>query len=165
VTTTVLIIAAQIAGLPATATEAHRDVMLMAAVEETVERWCPGHRPPEPYRTLIEHLGAECYKCRELASRRLRNASTDGSVRWLFWARRHRDPEVRVRANNILRELTRCGECGGGGICRMHKPVAGGDPDGPCVNCGRWAWSHFDNPGECRACGGEGFGWTKGAFD
>ncbi len=35
--------------------------------------------------------------------------------RWLFWGRRHPDPEVRLRSNAILRRLNPCSTCKGTG--------------------------------------------------
>jgi hypothetical protein len=140
------------------------DLEFTDAVEYFVRDAVRSARPPEPFLSLLGLLGAPCYRCRDLAGQQLRSVSA-GDCRWLLWGRHSRDPEVRVRCNNMLRELTRCGECGGGGVCRLHRPAAGGDPDGPCLNCGQWAWSHFENPHDCGACGGAGFGWAKGAFD
>jgi hypothetical protein len=154
------------AGPPAAGTVAavRTDLVCAAAVEDFVRSTVPTARAPEPFRTLIFHLGAECYTCRELAGRKLRAAAA-ADRRWLFWGRSEPDPEIRLRCNNLLRDLSRCPECGGSGICRLHRTAPGADPEGACLNCGQWAWSHFEQRRDCGACGGEGFAWIKGAFD
>jgi hypothetical protein len=144
------------------------DLVMMAAVEEFAARQ-PGARPPEPFRSLIAALGQDCYKCRERASRRLAAASAT-DLRWLFWGRRSRDAEIRFRCNLILKELTRCGYCGGMGLCREYRPApgAGNGPDGgdgPCRVCRKWAWNHPESPGLCEPCGGYGAAWIKDPFE
>jgi len=174
------------------------DLEFTDAVENFVRAAEPTAVPPEPFRSLIAGLGAECYTCRELAGRRLAGKiSASGGVgvtaarrdsfgarrdpdaeiprksavqlpgpaiRWLLWARHDRDPEIRLRCNNLLRDLTRCEQCGGTGFCREFRT---GDPNqnGPCQNCGHWGWEHPECRAECWACGGDGSGWRKGAFD
>jgi hypothetical protein len=154
--------AAVILAAPPPAT-VRRDLEFTDAVEYFVRDSDRTARPPEAFLSLLGLLGAPCYRCRDLAGRQLSEASR-GDCRWLLWGRHSRDPEVRVRCNRILRELTRCADCWGGGICRVFRTDQP-DGDGPCANCGQWAWSHFDMPRECGACGGAGFAWVKGAFD
>jgi hypothetical protein len=139
------------------------DLEFTNAVEHFVRSADRRAVPPEPFVSLLRLLGAPCHRCRELASRDLREHSRD-DPRWLFWGRHDRDPEIRLRCNRILRDLTRCPECWGGGWCRVFRTEQP-DGDGPCANCGQWAWSHFDSPRECWACGGYGFAWIKGAFE
>jgi hypothetical protein len=154
----------QPADRPAAAELVRADLMCAAAVEDFVRAACPAAGPPQVYHKLIDNLGAECFTCREIAGRRLREACSGGDLRWLFWGRRSADAEIRLRSNNLLRDLTRCPDCGGGGICRMFRNDRG-HAEGECTNCGQWAWSHGDYPRECRACGGDGFAWNKGALE
>jgi hypothetical protein len=149
-----------------TAVDRRADLVMAAAVEAFVAE-LPGARIPEPFPSAIEDLGADCYGCRERASKRLAamvTAEGGCATRWLFWGRRHRDPEVRLRCNAILQNLTRCADCGGRGECRIYRP-AGDEKEGPCTICKRWPWGHPECPGPCLLCGGEGFAWIKGAFD
>lgn len=135
---------------------------MMAAVEDFVQS-VPGSAPGPPARFPLRQLGAACYGCRENASRRLERLCRD-DPRPLFWGRRSADPEVRVRANNVLRRLSVCDMCGGDGLCRIYR----GQQDQPgfdCPNCGLWSWSHTQGPGECRACTGAGSAWPLGAWD
>ncbi len=64
------------------------DLVMAAAVEEFVAE-LPSARPPEPFRTMLEDLGQDCYGCRVRADRRLTEGSR-ADVRWLFWGR-HRE--------------------------------------------------------------------------
>ena len=138
------------------------DLVFSAAVEQFAAGR-PGARPPEPFRSLIASLGADCYGCRQRASRRLAAASA-ADPRWLFWARRSRDPEVAFRSNIILIDLTRCGYCGGTGLCYEYRPKSE-DGEGPCGVCGKWGWNHPESPGPCGPCGGAGSAWNKGSFE
>jgi hypothetical protein len=152
-------------GPPPAGSQAERraDLFFTAAVEDLVRAAEPAARPPEPYRSLIAGLGADCWTCRDLAGRHLERAvGTD--PRWLLWGRRDPDPEIRLRCNNILRALTRCDRCGGTGFCRLFQTD---DPEqnGPCRNCGHWAWEHPEIKAECWGCTGDGSGWNRGAFE
>jgi len=139
------------------------DLEFTDAVESFVRAARPRAEPPEPYRSLLRDLGGPCYRCRDRATARLRESSA-GDTRWLLWGRHDRDPEIRLRCNNLLRDLTRCDQCGGSGYCREFRT---GDPNqnGPCQNCGHWGWEHPECRAECWACGGFGSGWRKGAFE
>jgi hypothetical protein len=99
---------------PSTNEIARGDLEFIRGVEEFVIAARPGQRPPEPYRGLIERLGDPSWREREAASQRLEAASAMDQ-RWLFWGRIHPDPEVRVRANAILRRLNPCTTCKGSG--------------------------------------------------
>jgi hypothetical protein len=139
------------------------DLVMQAAVEDFVRTAVPKSRPPQPFRSMIDQVGGDCYGCRNRAAKRLRAASA-ADPRWLFWGRHHRDPEIRLRCNNMLRAMTRCQYCDGTGLCRQYRP----DPpegQGPCQTCGRFAWGHPEYAAECWPCGGLGFGWVKGAFE
>jgi len=80
---------------------ARAELDFIGAVEDFVCSTTPFHVPPEPYGSLITGLGARCYHCREIATRRLRRAS-ERDPRWLWWALRSRDPEIRLRASMLL---------------------------------------------------------------
>lgn len=115
------------------------DLEFMMAVEESVMAE-PGTSAPEPYRGLIERLGSDHYRCREIASRGLEAASRF-NPQWLFWGRRHRDLEVRLRANTILRRLSPCGSCSGTGASRHYRE----DPCWDCRGLGSvWGWTAWD---------------------
>ncbi len=115
------------------------DLEFAMAVEESVMGE-PGARPPEPYKGLIERLGSDCFQCREITSQKLLRASRFDQ-RWLFWGRKHRDPEVRLRANAILRRINPCSSCGGSGESRHYTGY-------PCWDCQGWRtiwlWSAWD---------------------
>lgn len=117
------------------------DLSFGLAVEECVIAAAPrGTAPPEPYRSLIAKLGDSCYLCREIASRKLQAASR-ADQRWLFWGLRHRDPEIQVRCNAIIRRLTVCPSCNGTGLSNAY-------PEYQCWDCkGRrslWTWTIWD---------------------
>jgi hypothetical protein len=156
-----LLTAALLTGQPTRA-----DLVMAAAVEDFVRTADPDRGSPEPYRSLIAGLGADCWSCRERASRKLRTAAVpiDGvnGLHWLFWGRRDPDPEIRLRCNNLLRDLNPCPPCFGTGWCRTFDE---NEPNGNCANCGAWGWNHGDPPEQCGRCGGVGSAWPKGAFE
>jgi len=147
-----------------TARPARADLEFIDAVEYFVRTSRPRAEPPEPYRSLLIDLGDGCFRCRDRAATALRGASGN-DLRWLMWGRHDRDPEIRWRCNNLLRDLTRCGPCRGSGLCRefAERPDRPDDPN--CFNCGAWGWNHGEEPAVCRACGGHGAAWPKGAFE
>jgi hypothetical protein len=117
------------------------DLEFMRAVEESVMVMAePGTTPPEPYKGLIERLGSDCYRCREIASRKLKAVSWF-NYQWLFWGRKHRDPEIRLRSNSILRRINPCPSCSGSGASRHYRE----DPCWDCHGFGSvWLWSAWD---------------------
>jgi hypothetical protein len=96
--------------------------------------------PPEPYRGLIERLGGPSWRERDAATKGLQEASATDQ-RWLFWGRRHPDPEVRLRCNAILRRLNPCSTCKGSGNSKNWELW-------PCWDCQgtttAWPWSMWD---------------------
>lgn len=102
-------------------------------------------RPSGPILLAIGGLGCSHWATREAAARSLesRLRAEPSGARWLFWGRRHPDPEVRLRCNGILRRLNPCDYCHGLGWF-------GEDPDYaiPCKDCGgarsSWPWSMWD---------------------
>jgi hypothetical protein len=116
------------------------DLEFVRGVEEFVIAAAPGRRPPEPYRELIERLGDPSWPEREAASREL-CATSAYDQRWLFWGRLHRDLEVRVRCNAILRRLNPCPACHGAGNSKNWELW-------PCWDCQgtatAWPWSMWD---------------------
>jgi len=147
-----------------TAGPCRADLEFTDAVEQFVRTERPRAEPPEPFRSYLVQLGDQCYRCRDRAAAELRAASA-ADPRWLMWGRHDRDPEIRLRCNNLLRELTRCGLCRGSGCCRsfVERPDRPDDPQ--CWNCGAWGWNHGEEPAVCRSCDGAGAAWRKGAFD
>lgn len=132
------------------------DLDFVMASEESImafaEPGTPRYTPPEPFGTLIRQLGDERWWTREHASRELTRWSI-ADQRWLFWARRHHDPEIRVRSNVILRRLNPCRSCGETGHTRYERydqdPITGEFrwvnwcPE--CFGCGSlWIWSAWD---------------------
>ena len=73
----------------------------------------------EDVHGLVGMLGCVHHYCREVATR-LIEAEGESFVRPLVWASRHRDPEVRHRAEGLLRRLIPgpppCQSCRGLGI-------------------------------------------------
>jgi hypothetical protein len=116
------------------------DLAFVRGVEEFVLAAEPGRRPPEPYRGLIERLGDPLWREREAASKGLQAVSAVDQ-RWLFWGRRHADPEVRLRSNAILRRLNPCPTCKGAGNSKNWELW-------PCSDCQgtatAWPWSMWD---------------------
>jgi hypothetical protein len=123
------------------------DVEFAMAVEESVMS-IPGTAPPEPYKGLIRRLGAHCYRCREIASKKLLAAS-GGDHRWLLWGRKDADLEVRLRCNNLLKKLVKCPQCGGAGKTRQ----------------GRWNDRNDGWTDECSLCVGKGTSWKWSIWD
>ncbi len=125
---------------PSTNEIARGDLEFVRGVEEFVIAARPGQGPPEPYRGLIEQLGDSSWRKREAASKRLQ-AESVVDQRWLFWGRVHRDPEVRVRSNAILRRLNHCTTCKGTGNSKNWELW-------PCWDCQgtatAWPWSMWD---------------------
>jgi len=159
---TALLTALLTAGPDPTPAARRVDLEFTDAVEYFVRASNRTAAPPEPFLSLLKLLGVPCYRCRERAGRGLLEGSRS-DLRWLLWGRHDRDPEIRLRCNRILRDLTRCPECLGDGWCRLFRTEQP-EQDGPCSNCGQWAWSHFDSPRECLACDGYGYGWVKDPF-
>jgi hypothetical protein len=115
------------------------DLGLMAAVEEFAQA-----TPPEPFRRLIPQLGAACWQCREIASRKLARASLFDQ-RWLFCGRKHLDREIGLRCNAILRRLNVCRTCQGRGETAYQ-----------------WASDYYH---ACEACAGWGSFWRWTPWD
>jgi hypothetical protein len=130
-----------VAQVSAPADEVSRgDLEFIRGVEEFVIAARPGRRPPEPYRELIERLGDPSWRERDAASQRLQAVSAMDQ-RWLFWGRRHRAPEIRLRSNAILRRLNPCSACKGSGNSKNWELW-------PCWDCQgtatAWPWSMWD---------------------
>jgi hypothetical protein len=125
---------------PSANAAARGDLEFIRGVEEFVLSAEPDRGLPEPYRGLIERLGDPSWCERNAATRRLQAASAVDQ-RWLFWGRRHRDPEVRLRANAILRRLNPCSTCKGSGNSKNWELW-------PCWDCEgtttAWPWSMWD---------------------
>ena len=136
----ILAVALAVQFSPSANEAARGDLEFVRGVEEFVIAAEPGRRPPEPYRGLIERLGDSCWREREAASRGLQAASAVDQ-RWLFWGRCHPDPEVRLRANAILRRLNPCSTCKGTGNSKNWDLW-------PCWDCQgtatAWPWSMWD---------------------
>jgi len=119
---------------------ARSDLEFTRAVEEFVLSSGQGQGPPEPYRGLIERLGDPSWRERDAATKGLQEASATDQ-RWLFWGRRHPDPEVRLRSNTILRRLNPCSTCKGSGNSKNWELW-------PCWDCQgtatAWPWSMWD---------------------
>jgi hypothetical protein len=147
------------------ATRSSDDLRFEAAVEEFAMSASRTGRPAAPFDRLIDDLGSDCWRFREASSRRLERAClATGEVRWLFWGRRYRDAEIRVRCNAILRRLTRCQLCMGIGFCPEFKP--GNDNPDNCRQCHRNRWWHdIDNAPPCTSCRGSGAAWARTAFE
>ena len=124
----------------------------------------PARQPPEPYRQLLCDLGADKWRARQAASRQLELVCLiSGDLRWLFWARRYRDPEIRLRSNNVLRKVSCCPECGGFGFCTTLLPRE--DNQEMCRRCNRVKWWHdIDDAPACTECGGAGSLWKQRRF-
>jgi hypothetical protein len=125
---------------PSAGDAARGDLEFVRGVEEFVIAAGEDHRPPEPYRGLIERLGDRSWREREAASRGLQEASA-ADQRWLFWGHLHPDPEVRLRSNAILRRLNPCSACKGAGNSKNWELW-------PCWDCQgtatAWPWSMWD---------------------
>lgn len=115
------------------------DLEFICAVEDFARS-----TPPAAWAARIAALGAHRYHERETASGSLEAAvrSDPGSVRWLLVGRRHRDPEVGIRCNAILRRLYPCGACMGSRHSRNWV-------DWPCDDCGgtgtEWPYGAWDD--------------------
>lgn len=123
------------------------DMVFVMATEDVVRSEHPG-AIPEPYKGLIAKTGDPCWRCRELATRRLLRASKQ-DWRWLFWGSKHEDGEIRLRCNRLLREMTLCPECEGtGSVSIGHWDEVSGD------------WTH-----KCRVCKGRRSAWAFTIWD
>ena len=149
--------------LPPSPTSA--DLDMANAVELSVMAMDRSARPPERFRRMIDDLTNDCFAFRQKASARLQMASY-GDLRWLFWGRKHRSAEVRLRCNNILRRITRCEVCGGYGYCPEYRPPNLPTEWASCTRCQRGKWNHEPhNAPPCEKCDGSGSGWHRTMFD
>lgn len=114
-----------------------------SAVEEWVERARPGAAPAD-IRRRVAALGSPGWRVRDEAQRSLEAAvrADPMTARWLFAARRDRDPEIAYRVNGLLRRLNPCPDCKG--------------------RQGTW---YGDNFYPCHRCDGTGLEWRRGAWD
>ena len=132
-----------------------------------VEQFCmsTGVKPPAAIIKRLDQLGADRWKDRQAASQQFFDAGAAES-RWLYWGLERREPEVRLRANQVLRRLSVCHQCQGGGLCRFVPQQH--DPDASRA-CGQSSWQHGPTdwrPGlPCGPCGGEGRFWTRTIWD
>jgi hypothetical protein len=98
--------------LTATTTTAERievvtlgPLAMEAAVEEFVVEASGGRGGLGPEElAVVEVMGSRCYWTRETATKALAERGV-AALRPLIWARRHRDAEVRARAEGLLRRL------------------------------------------------------------
>lgn len=131
--------------------------------------------PPEPYASLIEALGARSWKAREATATSLRKAleADPAGWRWLVWGRRHRDPQIQLSSNTVLRQAFACATCNAPGGSRDHQCDAcdgtGRTTSGSsvCRRCrGRGVAENTDwDTGPCWTCGGHGTLWPLGPWD
>ena len=154
------------------------DLAFKGAVE-TFAAEASQQKPPEPFASLIDQLGWDCYTARQIGYERLIGAIRRNlrDARWLFWGMRHSDPEVRLWCNRGLTELSGCWSCDGSGLCH-HKRTAprcdiwmqpGDGQWEECLDCFdsrrlddmvRWNWEFG-----CKVCGGAGRFWNRGIAD
>lgn len=101
-----------------------------------VEEWALAPVPAD-LSAMADRLGSDRYRDREAASRALERRFRDRpeEARWLFRMRQHRDLEVRVRADAILKRLNPCRTCKGDGISKNWPEYACSE----CNGTGR-AW-------------------------
>lgn len=142
------------------------DLDFRFAVEEFVIAASATRRAPEPYGSLIAGCGLPCFTCRQIYARKLTKLSLYSDDRWLFWATKHRDPEVRMRANAILRRIHICWRCLGSGVCLEYEGEGQSLYSRQyCRNCGFAEWRHksesYSNYCMCRTCDGFGTQWSK----
>lgn len=131
---------------PPTAAEIARlDLGFTWAVEDSIARE-PGTKVPAAYRGPIALLGCESYRGRVDATTRLESAvrNDPSALRWLFWARRSKDGEIKSRANGIIRRMT-------------AMP--------PCKTCHGTGLSVWSSGGECWDCGGVWCLWIYTPWD
>jgi NADH pyrophosphatase NudC (nudix superfamily) len=105
---------------------------------------------PEPQATLLRAWEGGCYKCREQATRKLRRACRPPEDRWLFWATKSRDAEVRMRAISLLRSIHSCRFCYGLGLCESY--LGDDDRNSKCVRCDTRFYSHTSPESSWGAC-------------
>ena len=112
------------------------------AVEESIAAE-PKSAPPRAFRDLIAAMGADHWKQRDEAARVLEAAVRliPEDARWLWWAAKDSDLEIRQRAVGVLKRLNPCTSCGGSG---QSKNWPGSD----CWDCEatrtEWRRSMFD---------------------
>lgn len=114
------------------------DIDLTVAVEDFVSKDA-SRTPPEPFRSMIDKLATECWKCRETATNRLQKAS-EKDWRWLLWGRKHNDQEVRTRCNTILKRIIKCPDCTGTGKSKFEY----------------WDQNRQVSTTDCEMCSGKG---------
>jgi hypothetical protein len=141
-------------------TTKHHDITFMCSVEQSIARE-HGKAPPEPFASLIEELGSECYVLRESSYDRLVKASAK-NPRWLFWGLLHRDVEVRLYCNKALWQLSECSTCRGTGECEFDSEWDPWTEDWAtwCRSCHESKRWH--NNIACRKCAGRKRFWDFG---
>ncbi len=143
------------------------DLQFQYSVEQFVIASAPGHPIPQPYRNLVENLGGQFWANREAASDLL-EARIQPHARWLIWARKHRDLEIRARVNILMAKVSGCHACWGSGECFVFewaKPKDYASIPNLCVRCGELEWKHVSERFACQHCGGSGSSWTRGIFE
>lgn len=152
----------------ALAIQAHptaNDRAFQYAQESFVMSAVPRMRPPADVMDIINLAGADDYCARETASKWLRKVD----ARWLMYGIRGPDLEIRLRCNRVLQWQSVCPACIGSGLCQ-YKPKDADRPDGECVNCGRWSFSHgagqtFEYAALCKVCHGTANSWPYSIFE
>lgn len=116
------------------------DLEFTMAVEESVMKE-PGTELAIPEKRMIDGLGSKLYVDREKSKRNLLVYCSLNGPRCLFWGRKNRDYEIKLRSNTILRRLNPCMSCGGSGASRHYREDACWD----CQGIGSvWLWSFAD---------------------
>jgi hypothetical protein len=126
------------------------------AMEDWVIQTIPGpiiaseHAPREIGR-WIDQLGNDCWKCREIAKKKLKGIG-DPAVPWLLWGLRSRDAQIRMSSWLLIRDLAGCRYCRGTGNCVLYEPDESGYS---CLGCGCSEYRHvMDVPRPCNRCEG-----------
>lgn len=116
------------------------DIALSYAQEEFVFQ-CDNYHY---YRlSQFDKLGDSLWKVRERASKDLLEyySHNVNEIRWLFWGRHSKDPEIALRCNTLLKKLSICQNCHGKGQSQNWYEYPCNDCDGIGTYWGLSPWN------------------------
>lgn len=107
-----------------------KDLGMMYQQEEFVRIFSHNRGVPDHIEEKFKRLGSDKFIVRDAASKELYDfcQKDRGEIRWLFWGRHNKDPEVSHRCNSLLKKMFLCSTCSGKGTSENWKQW-------PCLEC------------------------------
>lgn len=90
----------------------------------------------------FDKLGDSLWKVREQTSKKILEyyKYNKHEIRWLFWGRHSKDPEIALRCNTIIKKLFICENCSGKGHSKSWYETSCFDCDGIGTYWGLTPW-------------------------